>query len=155
MPFLHFKWKRNARLCRAQVFCAELPIFLREQRNGMYRTDVYFICKTLAEAPIFLAIPFIFTVIVYPMIGLYPDVKHFFIAAAVVALVANVATSFGKIHWEMIVFFSPKSTWSILFLSGYLISCISNSVSMALSVGPPVIIPFLLFGGFFLNTAWV
>nr|XP_012233125.1 PREDICTED: protein white isoform X1 [Linepithema humile] len=114
------------------VFCAELPIFLREQRNGMYRTDVYFICKTLAEAPIFLAIPFIFTAIVYPMIGLHPDVKHFFIATGVVALVANVATSFG-----------------------YLISCISSSVSMALSVGPPVIIPFLLFGGFFLNTASV
>ncbi|KAM0733916.1 Protein white [Formica fusca] len=114
------------------VFCAELPIFLREHRNGMYRTDVYFICKTLAEAPIFLAIPLIFTVIVYPMIGLYPDVRHFFIAAAVLTLVANVSTSFG-----------------------YLISCISNSVTTALSIGPPVIIPFLLFGGFFLNTASV
>ncbi|XP_011645073.1 protein white isoform X3 [Pogonomyrmex barbatus] len=55
------------------VFCAELPIFLREHKNGMYRTDVYFICKTLAEAPIFLAIPLIFTAIVYPMIGLYPN----------------------------------------------------------------------------------
>ncbi|XP_011149501.1 protein white [Harpegnathos saltator] len=114
------------------VFCAELPIFLREHRNGMYRTDVYFICKTLAEAPIFLAVPLIFTIIVYPMIGLYPDMKHFFIATGIVALVANVSTSFG-----------------------YLISCISNGVSMALSVGPPVIIPFMLFGGFFLNTASV
>ncbi|XP_070153101.1 protein white-like [Polyergus mexicanus] len=114
------------------VFCAELPIFLREHRNGMYRTDVYFICKTLTEAPIFLAIPLMFTVIVYPMIGLYPDVKHFFIAAAVLTLVGNVSTSFG-----------------------YLISCISNSVTTALSIGPPVIIPFLLFGGFFLNTASV
>ncbi|XP_011645071.1 protein white isoform X1 [Pogonomyrmex barbatus] len=114
------------------VFCAELPIFLREHKNGMYRTDVYFICKTLAEAPIFLAIPLIFTAIVYPMIGLYPNVKHFFVATAIVALVANVSTSFG-----------------------YLISCISNNVSMALSVGPPIIIPFLLFGGFFLNTASV
>ncbi|EZA53360.1 Protein white [Ooceraea biroi] len=114
------------------VFCAELPIFLREHRNGMYRTDVYFICKTLAEAPIFLAVPLIFTVVVYPMIGLYPDVKHFFVACAIAVLVANVATSFG-----------------------YLISCISNGISMALSVGPPVIIPFLLFGGFFLNTASV
>jgi len=26
-----------------QVFCMELPIFLREHFNGMYRTDVYFI----------------------------------------------------------------------------------------------------------------
>ncbi|XP_050452990.1 protein white [Cataglyphis hispanica] len=114
------------------VFCAELPVFLREHRNGMYRTDVYFICKTLAEAPIFLAIPLMFTIIVYPMIGLYPDVRHFFVAAAVLILVANVSTSFG-----------------------YLISCISNSVTTALSIGPPVIIPFLLFGGFFLNTASV
>ncbi|KAH0946841.1 hypothetical protein HN011_008567 [Eciton burchellii] len=112
------------------VFCAELPIFLREHRNGMYRTDVYFICKTLAEAPIFLAVPLIFTIVVYPMIGLYPDVKHFLVACAIIALVANVATSFG-----------------------YLISCMSNGISIALSIGPAVIIPFLLFGGFFLNTA--
>lgn len=63
----------------------------------MYRTDVYFICKTLAEAPIFLAVPLIFTVVTYPMIGLYPDVKHFFIATGIVALVANVSTSFGNI----------------------------------------------------------
>ncbi|XP_012282136.1 protein white [Orussus abietinus] len=114
------------------VFCSELPIFLREHRNGMYRTDIYFICKTLAEAPIFLAVPLIFTTITYPMIGLYPAVDHFFIATGIVALVANVSTSFG-----------------------YLISCASTSVSMALSVGPPIIIPFLLFGGFFLNTASV
>lgn len=38
---------------------------------------------------------------------------------------------------------------------GYLISCASSNVSMALSVGPPVIIPFLIFGGFFLNSASV
>lgn len=63
----------------------------------MYRTDVYFICKMLAEMPIFLAIPCIFTAIVYPMIGLYPDAKHFFIATAVMTLVANVSTSFGNI----------------------------------------------------------
>ncbi|PBC32436.1 Protein white [Apis cerana cerana] len=114
------------------VFCAELPIFLREHRNGMYRTDVYFLCKTLAEAPIFIAVPLLFTIIAYPMIGLYPGIDHFFITAGIVALVANVSTSFG-----------------------YLISCISNNLSMALSIGPPVIIPFLLFGGFFLNTASV
>ncbi|XP_008554320.1 protein white [Microplitis demolitor] len=114
------------------VFCAELPIFLREHRNGMYRTEIYFICKTLAEAPIFIAVPLLFTSIVYPLIGLYPGVDHFLITAGVMTLVANVATSFG-----------------------YFISCVSTNISMALSIGPPVIIPFLLFGGFFLNTASV
>ncbi|XP_014216362.1 protein white-like, partial [Copidosoma floridanum] len=112
------------------VFCTELPIFLREHKNGMYRADVYFICKMLAEAPIFIAVPLLFTTISYPMIGLYPDFKHFAIAVIIVTLVANVSTSFG-----------------------YFISCMSSNLSMALSVGPPVIIPFLLFGGFFLNTA--
>ncbi|KAK0160941.1 hypothetical protein PV328_008291 [Microctonus aethiopoides] len=87
------------------VFCAELPIFLREHRNGMYRTEIYFICKTLAETPIFIAVPLLFTTITYPMIGLYPDAKHFFITAGVITLICNVATSFAQIflwHYQLV-----------------------------------------------------
>ena len=50
----------------------ELPIFLREHFNGMYRTDVYFICKQLAEFPIFLIIPILYAAIIYFMVGLNP-----------------------------------------------------------------------------------
>nr|WOD55111.1 ABCG transpoter White [Hymenopus coronatus] len=114
------------------VFCTELPVFLREHWNGMYRVDVYFLCKTFAEVPIFAALPLIFTSVTYYLVGLNPGIHRFFIANLVVMLVANVAVSFG-----------------------YLISCVSTSVSMALAVGPPVIIPFLLFGGFFLNNSSV
>ena len=39
------------------VFCMELPIFLREHFNGMYRTDVYFLCKQIAEFPLFIIAP--------------------------------------------------------------------------------------------------
>jgi hypothetical protein len=38
-----------------------------------------------------------------------------------------------------------------VLIAGYLISCVSTSMSMALAIGPPLIVPFLLFGGFFLN----
>lgn len=38
-----------------KVFCQELPIFLREHFNGMYRTDVYFLSKTLAELPLYVS----------------------------------------------------------------------------------------------------
>ncbi|KAG8229498.1 hypothetical protein J437_LFUL010073 [Ladona fulva] len=110
------------------VFCSELPVFMREHFNGMYRTDVYFLCKTLAEVPIFVIIPVLFTSVAYYMIGLNPDPVRFINTLIIVTLVANVATSFG-----------------------YMISCVSASVPMALSIGPPIIIPFLLFGGFFLN----
>ncbi|GLV36000.1 white [Carabus blaptoides fortunei] len=114
------------------VFCSELPIFLREHRNGMYRVDVYFLCKTLAEAPLFILIPVLFTGVAYFMIGFNPESSRFLFATLIVVLVANVSTSFG-----------------------YLISCASSSVSMALSIGPPIVIPFLLFGGFFLNAGSV
>ncbi|XP_049866741.1 protein white isoform X1 [Pectinophora gossypiella] len=114
------------------VFCSELPIFIREHHSGMYRADVYFLSKTLAEAPVFATIPLVFTTIAYYMIGLNPAPERFFIASGLAALITNVATSFG-----------------------YLISCASSSVSMAASVGPPIIIPFMLFGGFFLNSGSV
>lgn len=105
---------------------------MREARSRLYRCDTYFLGKTIAELPLFLVVPFVFTAIAYPMIGLRPGLIHFFVAMALVTLVANVSTSFG-----------------------YLISCASSSTSMALSVGPPVTIPFLLFGGFFLNSGSV
>ncbi|XP_053662239.1 protein white isoform X1 [Anopheles marshallii] len=114
------------------VFSAELPVFLREKRSRLYRVDTYFLGKTIAELPLFIAVPFVFTSITYPMIGLRAGATHYFITLFIVTLVANVSTSFG-----------------------YLISCASSSISMALSVGPPVVIPFLIFGGFFLNSASV
>ena len=114
------------------MFSTELPIFIRESRGRLYRTSTYFLGKTVAELPLFLAVPLIFTSIAYPMIGLRSGIYYFGVACGVVSLVANVSTSFG-----------------------YLISCASSSISMALSVGPPVIIPFLIFGGFFLNSGSV
>ncbi|PNF26870.1 hypothetical protein B7P43_G16260 [Cryptotermes secundus] len=114
------------------VFCAEMPVFLKEHHNGMYRVDVYFLCKTLAEVPLFAALPAMFTCVAYYMVGLNPNILRFLIANCVVILVANAAVSFG-----------------------YLISCVSTGVSMALAIGPPVIIPFLIFGGFFLNNSSV
>lgn len=98
-----------------QVFSSELPIFIRESRGRLYRTSAYFLGKTIAELPLFLAVPIIFTSIAYPMIGLREGFYYFAIACGVVSLVANVSTSFG-----------------------YLISCASSSISMALSIGPPV-----------------
>lgn len=102
---------------------------MRETRSRLYRCDTYFLGKTIAELPLFLTVPFVFTSIAYPLIGLRPGVDHYFIALALVTLIANVSTSFG-----------------------YFISCASTSTSMALNLGSPLIIPLLLFGGYFLNS---
>ncbi|XP_067138566.1 protein white [Centruroides vittatus] len=110
------------------VFCADIPVFLREHWNGMYRVGIYVICKMLAELPTFIVLPALFTSIVYWMVGLRADVTSFFLCVGIVTLASNAACSFG-----------------------YMISSCSTSISMAISIGPPMIIPLMLFGGFLLN----
>jgi hypothetical protein len=62
----------------------------------MYRTDIYFICKSTADLPLFIILPFIFISIPYFAIGLNPAADRFFIASGIIILVANVASSFGN-----------------------------------------------------------
>ncbi|KAL9966624.1 hypothetical protein ACROYT_G024727 [Oculina patagonica] len=79
------------------VFPFELPVFLREHKNGMYRTDVYYLAKTLSEVPIFIITPLLLSTISYWMIGLRQDFWHFLVCYGVVALLTNVAVSFVNI----------------------------------------------------------
>ena len=68
----------------------ELPIFLREHFNGMYRTDVYFLCKQIAELPLFFVTPIIFVSIYYYMVGMNHDIDRFFWTCLIVLLVTQV-----------------------------------------------------------------
>jgi len=111
------------------IFCSELPVFKKEHYGGMYRVDTYFIAKQLVDLPLYLVEPVILTTILYWMVGLNPDVVRFFTATAIVLLVTQVVLSVG-----------------------YFLSCLSPNVDVALAIAPVVIIPFMLFGGFFLNS---
>merc|ERR1719433_1464505 len=77
------------------VFCMELPIFLREHFNGMYRTDVYYICKQVAELPLFIITPVMFVTIYYFMVGMNLEVDRFFWCCLICVLVTQVVVSFG------------------------------------------------------------
>lgn len=114
------------------TFAAEVPIFLREHFNGMYRTDVYFLSKTLVEVPLYIIFPMISWTIPYFAIGLNAAADRFFIGAALVILVNNVAVSFG-----------------------YMVSCLASSVAVATALGAPLILPALIFGGSFINNSLV
>ena len=78
------------------MFTNELPIFLREHMNGMYRTDVYFLSKTLAEFPIYVVFPATLIGVPYFIIGFNGAVERFFCAVAIIILAANVTISFGE-----------------------------------------------------------
>ncbi|XP_041366799.1 protein white-like [Gigantopelta aegis] len=110
------------------TFPIEIAVFLREYGSGLYRVDVYYIAKVLAEFPSFTIFPILFSCIIYWMVGLYNSVTAFLMYTGVLILVANTAGGFG-----------------------YLVSSLARSVNVALSVAPPIMIPFMLFGGFFVT----
>lgn len=134
----------------SQAITAELPIFLREHFNGMYRTDVYFISKSLADLPLFIILPFIFISIPYFAIGLNPAADRFFIASGIIILVANVASSFGK-NLDKIYDYAILNSFRHFCSLGFMVSCIAGTTDIALAVAPALVIPLLLFGGFFLS----
>uniref|UniRef100_T1JB21 ABC transporter domain-containing protein n=1 Tax=Strigamia maritima TaxID=126957 RepID=T1JB21_STRMM len=111
-----------------QVFCSELPIFLRDHSSGLYGAGVYFLSKILADQFIFIISPFVLATVSYWLIGFNPDISKYFIASLIYILVANAASSFG-----------------------YLISSISTSTPTAIIIGAHFILVFLLFGGFYIH----
>ncbi|KAL9966625.1 hypothetical protein ACROYT_G024728 [Oculina patagonica] len=114
------------------TFPVELSVFLREHHNGMYRTDVYFLSKTFAEAPLFLFNPLILVAIAYWMIGLRDQVLRFFFAYGILALVSMVAVSYG-----------------------YIVSTMSPTVAAASAISAPLILPLLLLGGFYVKNTTI
>ncbi|EFX71587.1 ABC protein, subfamily ABCG [Daphnia pulex] len=114
----------------------ELPIFLCEHRNGMYRTDVYFLSKTLADLPVYICFPFVFVAITYYAIGLNPSPDRFLIACGIVILVTNAANV-------------------ICDGDGYLISCATGSTQLAIDLTNSLLVPILHMGGYFLRSGSV
>ena len=77
------------------MFCNEIPTFLREHFAGMYRTDVYFLAKQLAELPLFLLTPAIFMSIYYYMVNFNNDWDRFLMAILINVLVVQCSISMG------------------------------------------------------------
>ncbi|KAK9886096.1 hypothetical protein WA026_014886 [Henosepilachna vigintioctopunctata] len=112
----------------AMTFCGEQPLFLRENKNGMYRTDVYFISKILADIPCFTILNVALISICYICIGLNPVWPKIMNAIGIMLLVVYCVMG-----------------------AGYFISSVAPNSATASSMVTVVVTPFLIFGGFLLN----
>ncbi|CAI4230340.1 unnamed protein product [Auanema sp. JU1783] len=110
------------------VITAELPIVLRENANGVYRTSSYFLAKNVAELPQYIVLPVIYNAIVYWMSGLYPSLWSFMFASLVSILITNVAISVS-----------------------YAVATIFATTAIAMTVLPVFVVPIMAFGGFFIT----
>jgi ABC-type multidrug transport system permease subunit len=110
------------------TFQPERPVFLRELANNMYSVTNYYLAKTLSEAPVLFFTPILFSCIVYFKIGLTITGHQFGYFYLTLSLITQCAASFG-----------------------YLLSSVFDNEASAAQIAPIFIMPFVLFGGQFIN----
>ena len=110
------------------TFLSERPVFLREYANKMYGIWPYFISKSIVEIPFQACIPLFVACVTYFAVGMTADADRFFLHALVLILDVFCATSFG-----------------------FFVGCAVTNESAANSLVSLMMLPFILFGGFFVN----
>jgi len=109
------------------IFPEERPCFLREVNNNMYGPSPYFWAKITSELPFSIAQPCIFGSIVYFAIGLNAiNASFFFMFLFILILTYNSAQGYALV-----------------------ISAAFSDKQLAVTLTPVLIIPFMLFAGFF------
>ncbi len=69
---------------------------MRENNNGLYRVDTYFVAANLVELPFDIILSSILMVFMYFMIDLNNDVKSFFYLIIINALMVQSGIALGK-----------------------------------------------------------
>ena len=111
------------------IFPDERPVFLREVNNNMYSVSAYFFGKVIAELPASLLTPVIYGCIVYYAIGLS----------------TVFAWKFPLYLGLMILIYAAAGSYALI------ISTLFADKQLAVTLTPVLIIPFMLFAGFFVN----
>lgn len=122
------------------IFPDERPVFLREVNNNMYSVSAYFFGKVIAELPATILTPVIYGCIVYFSIGLNTVYAYKF-------------PTYRKCHLRskyyivglLILIYSASGAYALI------ISTLFADKQLAVTLTPILIIPFMLFAGFFVN----
>ncbi|RNA30833.1 white isoform X1, partial [Brachionus plicatilis] len=111
------------------TFPAEIPVFIREHQNSMYRVVSYYLSRILIDLPVFIIIPIIFVSIIYWMSDLSREGNRFAICVFMIILVAQCSVSFGTF-----------------------LSAVAPNTNTALALTGPILAPFMIFSGILLNS---
>ena len=112
------------------IFPDERPVFLREVNNNMYSVSPYFWAKIISELPFSILTPTIFGSIVYYAIGLNDESIEYF----------------GIFILILILCYNASSGYSLIISASF------SDKQLAVTLTPVLIIPFMLFAGFFVST---
>jgi len=110
------------------TFPLERALLVREYSNGMYSVQAYYLGKLISALPFDIFFPLLFSCIAYWLVGLNSAVSSFFLFIFGVVLTSMTAGSMG-----------------------IMLGCMFPNAEVAVSLAPIVIIPFMLFAGFYVS----
>nr|BBB02489.1 Protein white [Harmonia axyridis] len=110
------------------TFCGEIPLFIKEHKDGMYRADVYYLSKVICALPVSIMLALLSVTLCYFAVGLNPEFGRYLIAVGISILVCLCAQGLG-----------------------FIISTISPSLELAPPIVSIGVSPLLMLGGIFLN----
>jgi ABC-type multidrug transport system ATPase subunit len=110
------------------VFPSERGVFFREKSSNMYSSGIYYLSKFLVELPSNIVFPFISTTICYFMIGFNDSVVPWLIMCGFAILLNIVGHAVGMA-----------------------LTCIILDTGIVIKIQPLIILPLMIFSGFFVN----
>ena len=118
------------------LFGEERVIIQREQALGLYSISAYFVTKVVTELPQNILGPLLQAVITFFPLGYHETyvstgAEKFLIFASVVVLTANAGNGLG-----------------------IFIASVFSDLRITLVAAPPMILPLMIFSGFFINTGF-
>lgn len=114
------------------VFGTEVPVFQREYTSNMYSLPAYFFSRWFVDLPSHVLMPMLFSAICYFMIGYQETVDKFFWFSLIMVLMDNCGASIGMF-----------------------VSCLFSDIATALAVMPMILMPLMVFSGFFVNSSTI
>lgn len=95
----------------------------------MYRTSAYYFAKLISDLPWQIFFPSLFGTIIYWLVGFQAEADRYFIFLVFLILSSNIGSSIGLI-----------------------LGILAKDASVAVTLTPVCILPFMIFSGFFVNT---
>jgi len=110
------------------TFGPEKMVMMREIESGMYRVHSFFFSRWIVEIPFRIVFPFIYSTILYWMVGFQPDAGRFFLFFVALMLIDNCGTNLAVC-----------------------ICSVFPDVQVAMQAGPAFILPLMVFSGFYVS----
>ncbi|GAB9475706.1 Atp-binding protein [Globisporangium polare] len=108
----------------------ELPMIIREYKAGLFNLLSWYVSKNISEVVFQVFLPIVYFIPLYFLVGIGHGFRVYISMQVVVILINSAAAGFG-----------------------YMVTSFCRRVDIAPIVGVALILPFLLFGGLFLNSA--